>query len=94
MVMRAEVRDLYKRFLLCADSYPPGRAVLLDKVKSGFRANAALTEEVAIKKAIAQGRYWAREICAVNRLHKYRSLRKRYYTQGEQEQEQDEGKKG
>jgi hypothetical protein len=32
-----------------------------------------------IKKAVARGRYMAREVVAINQLHKYRHLKKSYY---------------
>ena len=49
-----------------------------DIISEGFLDNRDLIDDVAIKKAIANGRYQAREIRAISQLHKYRSMRQRY----------------
>ena len=41
--------------------------------EEGFRQNAHLTEDVDIKRAVAQGRFMAREMIAVIHLKKYRT---------------------
>eukprot|EP01031_Cornospumella_fuschlensis_P033819 gene33820-40920_t len=76
--MRSAVRDLYKRFVFACKDYPGGGRGVLEKAKQGFIRNAYEQDEVLIKKAVAQGRYFVREIIALNRLHKYRSMKKRY----------------
>eukprot|EP01039_Chlorochromonas_danica_P010486 gene10486-11616_t len=76
--MKPEIRDLYKRFLYAARDYPAGKASVINKVKKSFHQNSNLSNEVEIKKAIALGRYWVREIMAVNQLHKYRAMKRRY----------------
>lgn len=72
------VRDLYKRFLLVGRDYPEGLSVVRARAKEAFFKNKDLKDDVSIKKAIAHGRYWVRELAAVTRLHKYRTLKKRY----------------
>jgi Complex 1 protein (LYR family) len=72
------VRDLYKRLLFAGRDYPEGLAVVRKKAKEAFFKNKDLTDEVSIKKAVAQGRYWVRELRAIAKLHKYRALKKRY----------------
>jgi hypothetical protein len=32
-----------------------------------------------LKRAIAKGRYHARELVAINQLHKYRHIKNKYY---------------
>lgn len=75
--MNPLVRDLYKRFLWAAKDYPAGKDAIMTKVKRAFLENSSL-DEVGVKKALAYGRYCAREIVAVNQLHKYRTMKKRY----------------
>ena len=81
--MEPSVRDLYKRFLLAGRHYPQGLSAVRDKVKTAFRENAALEDEVAIKKAVGKGRYWVREMNAISRLHKYRAISKKYSLDGD-----------
>jgi hypothetical protein len=76
--MHPLVRDLYKRFVQVGAHYPQGLDFVRAKARKGFLENAHLHSEVEIKKAVGKGRYWAREIEAISRLHKYRTLRKRY----------------
>lgn len=77
--MDPKIRELYKRFAFIAKDYPAGKANMMAKVKKAFFTNAHLQNDVEIKKAIAKGRYYAREIVAINQLHKYRHLKKSYY---------------
>ena len=77
--MDPKVRDLFKRFAFVAKDYPAGYQVMIQRVKREFLANAQLKDEIEIKKAIAKGRYFVREIMAINQLHKYRHLKKAYY---------------
>ncbi|RYG95389.1 hypothetical protein EON65_56065 [archaeon] len=76
--MRPEVRDLYKRFVFASRDYPGSGRGVLEKVKEGFMRHANAQDELAVKRAVAQGRYFFREIVALNRLHKYRAMKKRY----------------
>ena len=48
------------------------------KARSAFVENRHLTDSVDIKKAIAKGRYWVRELNAVSKLAKYRAMKRRY----------------
>ncbi len=77
--MDPKVRDLYKRFLYASRGYPAGPNALMEKVKKEFFSNKHLTNDIDVKKAIARGRYMAREVVAVNYLHKYRHLKRTYY---------------
>ena len=76
--MHPLVRDLYKRFVLAARTYPGGRDVAMKRAKEAFLRNQHLQDELSIKRAVAKGRYWVRELHAAHKLHKYRTLRKRY----------------
>lgn len=76
--MHSSVRDLYKRFLIAGRNYPQGLSYIRQRAKDGFRKNSGLQDEVAVKKAVAEGRYWVREVVAISKLHKYRSIRRKY----------------
>ena len=76
--MNPLVRDLYKRFLYAGRDYPKGLDFIRTKAKEAFFANSHLVDDYEVKLAIAKGRWMVKEIIGVNKLHKYRSLRKRY----------------
>lgn len=78
LMMNPQVRDLYKRFLFAGRDYPAGLDAVRRQVKAAFLANRDLSNELDIKKAIAKGRYQARELVAINQLHKYRKIKSRY----------------
>lgn len=76
--MNHRVRDLYKRFLISGRYYPGGWISIRDRVKNSFFTNSHLLEEIEIKRAVAKGRYWVRELNAITTLHKYRTMKRRY----------------
>lgn len=80
--MNSQVRDLYKRFLLAGRNYPKGLAFVRQKAKEGFGEQRHLKDEVDIKKAVAKGRWWVRELNAISKLAKYRQMRERYTAPG------------
>jgi hypothetical protein len=49
-----------------------------ERVKKAFFENSDIKDEIELKKAIAKGRHWVREIVAISNLHKYRAMRRRY----------------
>lgn len=76
--MNPMVRDLYKRFIVAGHHYPQGVDHVRQRAKKAFFENRNITDEIELKKAISFGRYWVREIVAISKLHKYRSMNKRY----------------
>ena len=76
--MHPLVRNLYKRFVIAGESYPGGYNAIRQKVKAGFHENASATTDLEIKKGVANGRYWVREVRAVAQLGKYRAMKRRY----------------
>lgn len=76
--MHPKVRDLYKRFMIAGRLYPKGPEALRIKVKEGFRKNQHLTDEVDIKRAVATGRWWVREVQAITSFTKYRFMKNKY----------------
>jgi len=74
--MHPLVRDVYKRLLLAGRVYPQGLSYVREKAKEAFMEQRLLEDETSIKKAVSKGRYWAREIVAVAKFHKFRAMRK------------------
>ena len=77
-VMQSIVRELYKRILTAGVHYPQGLNYIRDRAKTEFFKNKDLCTDLGIKKAVAYGRYQVREIEAISKFHKYRTIRKRY----------------
>jgi Complex 1 protein (LYR family) len=76
--MHPLVRDLYKRVLTVGKDYPMGLDYVRMKAKDAFRANAGLTDEVEVKRAVNRGRWRVKEMIAVIQLRKYRQINKSY----------------
>jgi hypothetical protein len=78
--MHPAIRALYKELLLAARGYPGGMSAARVKLQSGFRANAGAevtngTERTAL---LDRGKFVLAELRALERLHKYRTMCKRY----------------
>ena len=58
--MHPLVRDLFKRFLVVGRDYPLGLSHVRAKAKAAILANAGLTDELAIKRAVGRGRWMVR----------------------------------
>lgn len=76
--MDPRVRNLYKRFIVAGRDYPLGIDFVKPKVKKAFFDNAHLVDPIEINKKIAYGRWWAKELHAVNQFKKYRFLKRNY----------------
>jgi ABC-type phosphate/phosphonate transport system substrate-binding protein len=58
--------------------YPGGYEILRSKVKDAFLKMKDERDQDKILDAIRKGEWVIQELLALNRLHKYRTLRKRY----------------
>eukprot|EP00937_MAST-01D_sp_MAST-1D-sp2_P007637 g7637.t1 len=78
--MHPLVRDLYKRVIVVGHDYPHPRGLdfVREKFKAAMFANAGMTDEVEIKRAVHKGRYMVKEMIGVIQLKKYRTINKRY----------------
>ncbi len=73
-------RSLLKQALWAARFYPvPGYEAVKKRIREEVAANRDLTDPELIKQAIAKGRWQMKELEALNRLHKYRAVKQRYY---------------
>jgi hypothetical protein len=69
--LSAASRKLYKQLIFAARFYPlPGYDIVKQKAKKEFLDNAHLQDAEKIKEAIAKGRWYLREIEALNGLAK------------------------
>ncbi len=76
--MHPLVRDAYKRLLHAGRVYPAGLDAVRARAKAEFRANAAVTDEIQLRRLVNRARWWSRELQAVDALRKYRAMRSRY----------------
>ena len=59
--------------------YPAGRIYFRDRCHGVFMKNKNVEDPAEIKQLIARGEFVVKELEALYRLRKYRTLRKRYY---------------
>ncbi|KAG2385485.1 hypothetical protein C9374_003300 [Naegleria lovaniensis] len=80
--LRQQAINLYKRFLTMIPHYPgeENPQVLKARLKKAFLANKAKSDmgEEEFKNQLARGEYVLKEVEALVRLKKYRTLDKRY----------------
>ena len=78
--LERSVRSLLRQALFAARHYPvPGYDAVKKKIREEVAATRHLQHPEEIKQAIARGRWQLKELEALNRLHKYRTMKKRYY---------------
>ncbi|EGC31116.1 hypothetical protein DICPUDRAFT_157074 [Dictyostelium purpureum] len=75
---RIIVKDLYKQLLFLGRIGFLGADYIRERAKPQFMKNANLTDQDEINKCIDRTKYVIKEIEAMNRFHKYRSLKKSY----------------
>eukprot|EP00668_Euglena_longa_P048066 GGOE01065121.1.p3 GENE.GGOE01065121.1~~GGOE01065121.1.p3 ORF type:complete len:101 (+),score=40.64 GGOE01065121.1:44-304(+) len=86
--MHPKVRTIYKSLLHLAKLHPTKDYVTVrDEIKKGFLRNKDLTTEKEIFKQLAFAKYIRKELEALVMLHKYRTLKKRYSEQREEEEQ-------
>ncbi|KAK4181507.1 LYR family protein [Triangularia setosa] len=76
--LRQQVISIYKQLLYLGRDYPQGYNYFRPRLHRAFMANANLTDEAEIRRAIARAQFVQKEIEALYYLKRYRTLRKRY----------------
>lgn len=79
--LRSRVIQLYKNLLHLGKDYPRGYDYFRSRLKAAFLKNKDMTDPVQIEMCIARGQYIIKELEALYMLKKYRTLRKRYYSE-------------
>jgi len=70
---------LYKtQILWTGKDYPGGLDVVRTKAKQQFFENRFVEDPTKLQAAFAKGEYILKELEALNKFHKYRTLKKRY----------------
>ena len=68
------------QLLYLGRDYPKGYDYFREKLKNAFMKNKDVTEKKEIEMLIVRGEYVVKELEALYMLRKYRTLKKRYYT--------------
>lgn len=76
--MHPLVRDLCKRFIITARRHPSGEIWVKERFRDALRRNAALEEEVDIRRAVLRGRRVAKDAEEFAKFSRYRAMRRRY----------------
>lgn len=84
--IKHDVINLYKNLVYVSREWPTD---LRPQIKNAFMKNKDQKDPTEIRKLIARGEYVIREIVATYDLRKYRSLKKRYYGDGDSKNMQE-----
>jgi len=76
--LKSSGKRLYKQLIFAGRDYPGGLSEVRNKAKEEFHKLEFSTDELEIKKALANGRWWLKEIQSISQFHKYREMKKRY----------------
>eukprot|EP00211_Chloroparvula_japonica_P010910 CAMPEP_0119124662 /NCGR_PEP_ID=MMETSP1310-20130426/4223_1 /TAXON_ID=464262 /ORGANISM="Genus nov. species nov., Strain RCC2339" /LENGTH=98 /DNA_ID=CAMNT_0007114651 /DNA_START=108 /DNA_END=401 /DNA_ORIENTATION=- len=73
------LRELYRGLMWAGREYPGGHDLVRRKAKEMIFANKDVTNPRELKRLLAKGRWYLREVEAITGLAKYRHLKKAYY---------------
>ncbi|KAG1666334.1 NADH-cytochrome b5 reductase 3 [Nymphon striatum] len=77
---RSTVVQLYKNLIHLGKDYPKGQIYFNQKLKAAFLKNKNVTDPKEIELLVARGEYVMKELEALYMLKKYRTLKRRYYS--------------
>ncbi|CAI4225043.1 unnamed protein product [Auanema sp. JU1783] len=80
MSQRQKVVDLYKTLFYMGREYPKGSEWFHSRLKKAFLKNKDVSDPNEIGKLIKHGEFVVKEIEALYKLKKYRTLKDRYYS--------------
>ncbi|XP_076471022.1 electron transfer flavoprotein regulatory factor 1-like [Babylonia areolata] len=78
--LRPKVIQLYKTLLFLGRDYPKGYDYFRTKLKNAFMKHKDVADPAEIEMLLARGDYIVKELEALYMLRKYRTLKKRYYS--------------
>lgn len=84
--LRKEVIALYKNLIYLSRDW---HIDLRPQIKNAFMKNKDVVDAEEIRKLIGRGEYVCREIIATYNLRKYRAMKRRYYSDGENKHLED-----
>ncbi|KAG8176575.1 hypothetical protein JTE90_024238 [Oedothorax gibbosus] len=78
---RTKVITLYKNLLFLGKDYPKGYDYFKTRLKESFLKNKEVKDKAQIEMLLTRGQYIIKELEALYMLKKYRTLKKRYYSE-------------
>ncbi|XP_035207369.1 electron transfer flavoprotein regulatory factor 1-like [Stegodyphus dumicola] len=78
---RSKVIHLYKNLLFLGKDYPKGFDYFKGRLKEAFMKNKDVSDDAQIEILLAKGQYVIKELEALYTLKKYRTMKKRYYSE-------------
>ncbi|XP_076369713.1 electron transfer flavoprotein regulatory factor 1-like [Tachypleus tridentatus] len=78
---RNRVVQLYKNLLYLGRDYPKGYDYFRTRLKTSFMKHKDVTDAAELDVLLARGQYIIKELEALYMLKKYRTLKKRYYSE-------------
>ncbi|GIX76455.1 electron transfer flavoprotein regulatory factor 1 [Caerostris darwini] len=78
---RSKVIHLYKNLLFLGRDYPKGYDYFKIRLKEAFMKNKDVKDTHQIELLLTRGQYVIKELEALYMLKKYRTLKKRYYSE-------------
>lgn len=78
--LKSEVLNLYKNLIYLSKEWPTD---LRPQIKDAFMKNRDKTDAEEIRALIGRGEYVCKEIIATYHLRKYRAMKRRYYSDGD-----------
>ncbi|RWS28733.1 LYR motif-containing protein 5-like protein [Leptotrombidium deliense] len=79
MPQKSQVIHVYKQLLHLGKEWPQGYTYFRNRCKTAFEKNKHETDETKITNMIKRAEFVVKEIEALYRLKKYRTMKKRYY---------------
>ncbi|XP_040571365.1 electron transfer flavoprotein regulatory factor 1 [Lepeophtheirus salmonis] len=79
MSQRSKVISLYKQLIYLGKDYPKDPSSFQRKCHDAFARNKNLSDPDEIEACITKGEYIVKELEAMYKLKKYRTIKRRYY---------------
>ncbi|GFT07232.1 electron transfer flavoprotein regulatory factor 1 [Nephila pilipes] len=79
--IRSRVVQLYKNLLFLGREYPKGYEYFRSRAKASFMKNKDVKDSKELEILLIKGQYIIKELEALYMLKKYRTLKKRYYSE-------------
>ncbi|XP_066589859.1 electron transfer flavoprotein regulatory factor 1-like [Prorops nasuta] len=81
MAQRHKVFELYRTLSHLGRDYPKGQEFFRTRLRKAFEKNKNETDPEKIEQMIAHGNFVVKEIEALYKLKKYRTMKSRYYNE-------------
>ncbi|KAL5501952.1 hypothetical protein EMCRGX_G008637 [Ephydatia muelleri] len=76
---KRDVLRVFKQLLYLGRDWPQGYTFFRQRVKNAFLRNKSVSDPQTIKELTGKAEYVLKEIDALYKLKKYRTLKRRYY---------------